>query len=299
MVNDQEARHAQIVEQASMWLEKLERAVTKEDIVQLRRWLKRRAHREAIVERCKRWHGEDIRAVLGELVPAETFAEKVERRYDRMVIAIVFAVMAFSTTTILVAAVRVWSNSANHHNSVRSEAMQETAPGERKKIKLPDGSSISMNERARLQVSYIPNRREVSLLQGEVTFDVAADDQRAFIVYAGSRQIDVVTGAAKFSVGRVSKEISKLTVASGQVEVPEPRMSAKLSPALVREHVESGSHTFISPEVGTLGPGWYSAAKVDASEINERLSWQNGLQMKCGMENGAVGEYYICSTAHQ
>jgi transmembrane sensor len=298
MANDREARQAQIVEQASMWLEKLERAINKEDIVQLRRWLKRRAHREAIVERCKRWHGEDIRAVLGEMVPAESFVERAERRYDRMVITMVLAVMAMSATTVLVATVRVWSKSANHHNLIRSEAMEETGPGEHKRIKLPDGSTIVMNERAWLQVSYIPNRREVSLLRGEVTFNVVADDKRAFIVYAGSRQFDVVTGAATFDVERISKDNAKLVVASGQVEVPEPRESVKLSPALVREHVESGGHTFIAPEVGSLGPAWYSAARVDAGEIEKRMSWQQGLKMQCGMENGTVGAYYVCSTAH-
>lgn len=298
MASDQEARQAQIVEEASMWLEKLERAISKDDIGQLRRWLKRRAHREAIVERCKRWHGEDIRAVLGELVPAETFAERAERRYDRMLIAAVFTTLALSTTTVLVATVRVWSNSANHHNLIRSEAMQETAAGERKRIKLPDGSSIVMNERARLQVSYIPSRREVSLLRGQATFNVAADGRRPFIVYAGFRQIDVVTGSATFDVDRVSNENSRLAVATGQVEVPEPRVSPKLSPALLREHVDSGSHTFLAPEMGMLGPGWYSATKVATDEIEERVSWQQGLEMKCAMENGAVGEYYVCSTAH-
>lgn len=299
MAIDQEVRQARIVEQASMWLEKLERAVTRDDIAQLRRWLKRRAHREAIVERCKRWHGENIRAVLGELVPAETFEERAERRYDRMVITLVLAVMALSATTVLIASVRVWSNSANHHNLVRSEAMQETGPGERKQIKLPDGSAILMNESTRLQVSYIPNRREVSLLRGEANFAVTADAQRVFIVYAGLRQMTVVTGAATFDVDRVSKENSKITVATGQVDVPVPRVSTKHSPALIREQVDSGGHTFLAPEVGTLGPDWISAARVDAAEVDHRISWQRGLEMKCGMENGTVGEYYVCSTARR
>jgi transmembrane sensor len=298
MAPDQEARHAQIVEQASMWLEKLEGAVTKGDIDELRRWLKRRDHREAIVERCKRWHGEDIRAVLGELVPAETFAERSERRYDRMVITMVFAVMALSATTVLIATLRVWSNSANHHNLVRSEMVLGTHAGERKTVKLPDGSVIAMNELSRLQVSYIPNRREVSLLMGEATFDVVADPNRAFIVYAGPRQFDVLDKAARFGIARSADQKSVLTVASGQVEVPEPRMRSSLSPALLREQVDSGGHTFEAGEIGSVGPDWFTAARVPSNVVEERLSWQSRLMMKCGMVSGEVGAYYVCSTAH-
>jgi hypothetical protein len=116
-------------------------------------------------------------------------------------------------------------------------------------------------------------------------------------VYAGARQFDVIRGSATFDIARVSQENSTLLVASGQVQMPEPRVTTRLSPALVREHVSSGSHTFVSPEIGSLGPDWFSAASVQTQVIDERLSWQRGLDMKCGMVEGVVGAYYVCSTA--
>jgi transmembrane sensor len=298
MTQEAEALGSQMVEEAAMWLEKLERSITKEEGEQLRRWLKVRAHRETIADRCKRWHGPEILAALGELIPAEAYAEeRIERRYDRMLIAIVFGVSALALTTVLVAMTRVWSRSDPQHALARSESMFRTGPGERKTIKLPDGSSIVMNELARLQVSYAPRIREVSLLRGEATFDVQNDSARPFIVYAGTRQFDVITRAL-LDIARVTPENSRLIVVRGTVEVPEARVSRPLSPALVREQVRSGSHTFAPREVGSLGPGWFSAAFVRANEIAERLAWQQHLDLKCGRVEGTVGAYYVCSTAH-
>jgi transmembrane sensor len=281
-----------------MWLERLERSVTSEESREFRRWLKTRSHRVAVVDRCKRWHGPEILAVLGEIIPTEAFAEeRAERRYDRMLIAIVFGVSALALTTVLIATTRGWSQSGPQHALARSESLFQTRTGERKRIKLPDGSAILMNEHARLYVSYISATREVSLLRGEATFEVREDPKRAFIVYAGARQFNVITGSATFDISRVSQEAWTLLVASGEVQMPVPRVSTRLSPALVREHVSSGSHTFVSPEIGTLGPDWFSAASVQAQVIDARLSWQRGLDMKCGMVDGAVGAYYVCSTA--
>jgi transmembrane sensor len=297
MARDAEARRAQIGEESALWLEKIERAITKDETQALRRWLKTRAHREIIVDRCKRWHGPEILAVLGELIPAEAYAEeRTERRYDRILIAIVFGVSALALTTVLVAMTRVWSRSGPQHALARSESLFQTGVAQRKSIKLPDGSVILMNELARLQVSFSPHGRDVSLLRGEASFDVREDSKRPFIVYAGARQFNVLGGAASFDIARETPENSQLTVVSGEVDVPEARASTPLSAALVREHVNSGAHRFSAGEIGSLGPGWFSAAKVSPEVSEHRLAWQRDLAMTCGFVDGTVGAYYVCDT---
>jgi ferric-dicitrate binding protein FerR (iron transport regulator) len=136
----------------------------------------------------------------------------------------------------------------------------------------------------------------VSLLRGEATFEIREDPQRPFIVYAGARQFDVLGIAARFDIARVTPECSTLIVVQGEVDVPEPRVSVQLSAALIRERVNSGSHRFTEGEIGELGPGWLSAAKIPPEESDHRLAWQHDLVMTCGTVDGTVGSYYVCST---
>ena len=58
-----------ISNEAAVWLARLERGLLAEEGLTLRAWLSRPAHREAIVDAAKLWHGPDIIAVLAELVP--------------------------------------------------------------------------------------------------------------------------------------------------------------------------------------------------------------------------------------
>src|SRR5687768_7455940 len=101
-----QAEQARISEEAANWLEKIERTIGPEEAQALRAWLKLKAHREAIVERCKRWHGPEILAVLGELVPLENFEERVERQYGRLLLGIGMAVTGIATITVLTALAR-------------------------------------------------------------------------------------------------------------------------------------------------------------------------------------------------
>ena len=77
-----------IVEEAARWLEKIERTISREEAQALRAWLKGPGHRDTIIDRCKRWHGPEILAVLGELIPVEKLADRVEKHYGRMVLGI-------------------------------------------------------------------------------------------------------------------------------------------------------------------------------------------------------------------
>lgn len=62
MPESHEAKRARAVEEAAMWLEKLERTLRPTESAQLREWLKVRLHREVIVERCKLWQSSGSRS---------------------------------------------------------------------------------------------------------------------------------------------------------------------------------------------------------------------------------------------
>ena len=96
-----------------------------------------------------------------------------------------------------------------------------TAPGEQAEVQLSDGSRLLLDGATRLEVRYYPRRREVILFEGQVRFDVQADDDRIFQVQAGTLRTTVKD--ARFAVrhvpGAEGNEKVRVAVERGSVRV--------------------------------------------------------------------------------
>ncbi len=268
--------YARIAEEAANWLERIERTIDAEEGQALRAWLKTTSHRAAIVERCKRWHGPEVLAVLGELIPLESFAERVERHYGTMVVAVLLGVMAIGTMTVMFTAARIFQGPDAHGNPRRAEATLESNVGERKRFELPDGGSIVLNTATRARLVYRPRNRDVTLLNGEAAFVVKYDPERPFVVSAGARAFEVQGADARFNLRKISGDKLELTVLEGEVLARASRVPDDVPPALLRAKVEFGEHRFGTLEGGTVGIGWQSAWTLSSKEIERRLAWQSG-----------------------
>jgi transmembrane sensor len=268
--------HARIVEDAARWLERIERSISAQEAQALRQWLKTPAHRETIVERCKRWHGAEILAVLGELIPVEAFADRVERQYDRMVSGIFLGISGIGLITVLIAVSKILPGSDAHQNPLRAEAAIDAAVGERKTFELPDGGSIVLNSGTRAFLDYEPRSRDVTLMNGEAAFDAKYDSSRPFHVFAGSRSFEIGEGGARFNLRKMTRDQIELTVLEGQVRALESPLPDEIPPALLRARVSYGAHSFSSLEGGTLGVGWQSPAKFSPAQVDKRIAWQSG-----------------------
>lgn len=267
---------ARIVEEASAWLEKIERTLNAREAKALRAWLERPAHRDTIIDRCKRWHGPEILAVLGELVPVEMLADKIERRYGEMVIGIFFALSGITLITILIAVNHRLPGTDAKGNPWRSAATFETGIGERKTVPLPDGGSVMLNTSTRVFMSYQPNARDITLLQGEMALDVKHDEARPLQIVAGARMFEVQAGGARINMRRVDRDHVNLTVVRGELMAMRSRLVVPLSPALLRRRVTEGAQLLHASEGGTLGLGWQSISQLPSDEIDSRLAWQAG-----------------------
>lgn len=270
-----QAEQARIMEEAANWLEKIERTIDKQEAQSLRAWLKLKSHREAIVERCKRWHGPEILAVLGELVPLESLGDRVERQYGRIVLAIVLAVTGIATMTVLTAVSRTLPIRDAKGNPLNAREFASTAVGEQKTIKLPDGGSVVLNTSTGVYLIFAPDSRHVTLLEGEAAFDAKYDPARPFSVFVAGRRFEVLDGDARFNLRKTTQEQAELTVVEGKVRANNARLGS-LSPALIRARVKSGEHTFAASEGGTVGPGWQSPWALPPEEIRRRVAWQSG-----------------------
>lgn len=135
-----------------------------------------------------------------------------------------------------------------------------TGVGQHRTVTLADGSTLAMNAATRLSVALRRDRREVTLDQGEVIFDVAHDPRRPFEIAAGDRTVRVV--GTQFDVRRRDGELS-VTVARGAVEVRPAEGAAgrayRLRPDQRLEHRE--------------GAAYEQLAAVDAEEV---LGWRSG-----------------------
>lgn len=269
-------RDNRIVEEAARWLEKIERTISREEAQALRAWLKGPGHRDTIIDRCKRWHGPEILAVLGELIPVEKLADRVEKHYGRMVLGIFLGLAGITMMTLVLAISHrmPWSDSLG--NPLRAKADISAPVGARKVLPLPDGGSIVLNSGSRVLIDYDPRSRDIALLRGEIAIDAKHDAERPFRVVAGPRSFEVLPGDAKFHLRKVTQERLELTVLQGQLEVAGSRMPHPVPPALLRARVSEGPYVFNANEAGTLGTGWQTVWMPSTQELERRTAWQSG-----------------------
>lgn len=139
----------------------------------------------------------------------------------------------------------------------------ETAKGERRTLRLDDGSTVELNGGTRLTVRFARDGRYVTLAEGQAIFDVAHDARRPFLVAAGDRTVRVV--GTQFDVRRLAGKLS-VTVARGAVEVrPSGGLDGKayrLHPGQRLDHVEGGAQSRVASAAPEEVLGWRSGRLV-------------------------------------
>lgn len=91
-----------------------------------------------------------------------------------------------------------------------------TGSGERRRIALADGSAVTLNTDSAVRVAYSGDRRLVSLLRGQVLFDVAKKQPQPFVVQVGDRQVTAL--GTLFEV-RLDAHRVKVSLVEGRVVV--------------------------------------------------------------------------------
>lgn len=270
-----ERRH-EAIEQASMWLEKLERTLKPAESASLREWLQEPLHRQVIVERCRLWHGPEILGLLRALIRIDPPPPRKVSREGQIIVGIFIAVWGMSIFAFVFARAQRGSDNAAL-NSLRAEQVHRTSANERRHIELPDGSTMSLNHATHVLVSFGPRARDVTLLSGEAIFAVIADPDRPFRVSAGSRRMEVIAQHSRFGVRHAANDEVELVVTDGQVRALDSRRSRPLTPTQLRQRFSHGDHAFVASEVGVLGPGWHQAWMADSAEIRQRLTWSEAV----------------------
>lgn len=91
-----------------------------------------------------------------------------------------------------------------------------TRPGEHTSVPLADGSVVHLNTRSALSVSLSPDRRSLSLKQGEALFEVSHDPDRPFEVTVGGGVVRAI--GTVFNIDRHGRD-TVVSVLDGTVRV--------------------------------------------------------------------------------
>jgi transmembrane sensor len=118
------------------------------------------------------------------------------------------AALALALVAAAGAAITLWS--------LNRGALYATAVGERRTLRLDDGSAVELDSRSRIRVRFSPAQRNVELLEGQVLVHVAKDPLRPFVV--SSEQLRVRAIGTQFDINRKSTSTT-VTVVEGRVAV--------------------------------------------------------------------------------
>lgn len=144
-----------------------------------------------------------------------------------------------------------------------------TDVGERRIVRLDDGSSVSLDAVSQVSVSFTEERRAVTLERGRAKFDVAKDPLRPFTVTAGSQS--VVAVGTSFSVELLRNQLRVLLFEGQVAVVPRAVATANIK---VRRPAPATTQLLPGQElVANLSSG---TAEVLPVETDRSLGWESG-----------------------
>ena len=287
-MSDSQQKHARasvtpfgsVEDVAADWLARREAGLSAEDEREFNRWLDRDERHRAELARLQRsWTRlQQPRRTHQAEVLATLIQRKVKRRRRTRRMA-GLAIAASVALLLVVAAGRFFPDAEPR---VALEPAVATIVIKPERRLLPDGSVIELNAGAEVEVTYLPDRRDVRLVKGQAHFDVAKDPQRPFVVTAGPVAVRAVGTA--FAVEFGSEEIGVL-VTEGRVQVDRllnggAQSSAEFEP----EYVDAGRWLAVPIE-----PMLESrpVIEVSADRMQTELAWRG---MRVEFSDTPLGE---------
>jgi transmembrane sensor len=143
-----------------------------------------------------------------------------------------------------------------------------TEAGERRHVRLPDGSTMDLDASSEVVLRFGVQRRDIALTKGRAYFDVAHDASRPFEVLA-DRVVSRAVGT-RFSVSHRAQQEVAVAVGQGRVQVRLSDSDGVHTSAEQARMIEAGVDQQVSYRVdgGLQGP-----RRIDAEAV---VSWRQG-----------------------
>lgn len=140
---------------------------------------------------------------------------------------------------------------------LRADAM--TATGERRTVRLPDGSSIQLDTHSAVAFDFGPDRRVVRLLTGEAAFTVARDLRRPFTVESAGGSATAL--GTRFLV-RTEDDGARVTVTEHRVRVA---------------YAAGQGQAAIVGEGESIAYGAHGLGRPAAADTADAMAWTEGV----------------------
>lgn len=254
----------QVRDEASLWVVKLDRELTPEEVEALRVWLQQSEfHRDTLFELAALWDDLCVLNQLSTLFPFDPASlaphQPVKRhRMFAMAAGIVLFLTAgmwfLAKDQMDIEVTGLTSTAVQHHS---------TLVGENRVVTLSDGTSVHLNTNSAMQVSYTADQRLIELERGEARFSVAKDSERPFIVQAGDSSVRAL--GTIFNV-EISNNVVEVLVTEGKVLVSQEEL-----PAAEKVVILPGQWTRVDRE------GVKAALNLPLEVVQKELAWRDGM----------------------
>ena len=200
--------HESIDAQAATWFARNRNQPDSNCREQFNSWKAVPAHARAYAEFESLW------ADLGELKQLNKPVPLPRRRRSVLALATAAAVLC------AVFALNIGTPVQLHQQQIATQSQDA------KTVRLPDGSTLTVNANTRLRIDFSASQRDIYLDRGQLFIEVAANKEQPLVVHAGHAQVRVVgTG---FDVRRSQRQLV-VSVAHGQVAfIPDGKSAALL-----------------------------------------------------------------------
>jgi transmembrane sensor len=157
--------------------------------------------RDKLIEEASAGHGNVIPFVAGAVNAPAMPATGGKLRRVRVAVAVAAALLSLGVVALFESS---------------GDTFYDTVVGEQRSVTLPDGSTVDLNSRSRIEIRYSDDTRDIELLEGQAMFNVARDTARPFVVTSGNTRVRAV--GTQFDVYK-KRGGTIVTVVEGRVAV--------------------------------------------------------------------------------
>lgn len=256
--------------EAAEWLVRLDGgSLSGEEYARYQEWLARsQVHRDIFQRLSAVWDNLDTVKVYAEPLPRlgdGQHGDGAGRLAKGHVPWRKIAAAAASISIVVAAGIAYW----NWPEPAPTMVAYETPVGGQRTVALPDGSTVLLNTRSKVEVVYSRKSRDVRLVRGEAYFEVAHDRTRSFRVTDGNRLVRDLGTA--FSVRKVGQAL-EVTVTKGTVELAVAPAAEKAQRLAV---LNAGQSAAFDRRLAYV-------KRLSAVELNRQLSWRDGVLVYAG-----------------
>ncbi len=251
------------LDEASLWIARLDRKLTKSEKAELQKWLAQDAENlKTLMRLAQLWDKMDRLTLLSELFSIQPQKKSHLMRYAMAASLLFICLGIFLQKQYTVEKIVIES----------PELAYQTAVGEQQKVLLDDGSTLILNTDSQVKVIYSAKQRLLLLNRGEIHIDVAHDTSRPLRVVANDKVVQAVGTA--FDVRLLNSNV-KVWVTEGRVAIADNKHVT--NPAALEKEPLSNPNLFISKgEKAILSNLNQQVEKISDGEMTAQLSWQQG-----------------------